>query len=130
MSARNWTHAGVAYRMPDYRTAINLSKKAAAAPRGSTLEEQIDALPMWAEIINACIHDGNTAPPPTATAPTPDDLLLWLSGDLGWSLIEIITAGAACLTEINGRLYATMDGAIKHRDFSAPRTEAATSITS
>jgi hypothetical protein len=47
---------------------------------------------------------------------------MYLSDDLGWSLIEIITAGAACLTEINGRLYATMDGAIKTRDFSAPRT--------
>ena len=128
MSARNWQHAGVKYLMPDYRTALNLSKKAAAAPRGSTLEEQIDALPMWAEIVGACIFDvrlgGGTEPY------TPDDLLCWLSGDLGWSLIEIITAGAACLTEINGRLYATMDGAIKHRDFSSPRTEAATSITS
>ena len=118
MSARNWTHAGVKYLMPDYRTAINLSKKAAAAPRGSTLEEQIDALPMWAEVVCCCSPDLTSSDPVTHLA------------DLGWSLIEMITAGAACLTEINTRLYATMDGAIKNRDFSAPRTEAATSITS
>ena len=53
-----------------------------------------------------------------------------LADNLGWSLIEMITTGAACITEINTRLYATMDGAIKHRDFSMPRTAAAPSTTS
>ena len=116
MSARNWNHAGADYRMPDYRTALALSKRAATAPRGTTLEEQIDALPLWADIIAACQFGSMPSPS------VPADAVMYLSDDLGWSLIEIITAGAACLTEINGRLYATMDGAIKTRDFSAPRT--------
>ena len=118
MSARTWTHAGITFRMPDYRTAIRLSKAMAAAPRASTLEEQIDALPLWAEVVCCCLPD-LTCPDPVAH----------LADDLGWSLIEMISAGAACITEINGRLYATMDGAIKQRDFSTPRT-AAPSTTS
>lgn len=119
MSARNWTHAGITFTMPDYRTALRLSKAMAAAPRAATLEEQVDALPLWAEVVCCCSPDLTSSDP-----------LMHLADNLGWSLIEMITAGAACITEINTRLYATMDGAIKHRDFSSPRTEAAASTTS
>jgi len=124
MSARNWTHAGAEYRMPDYRTALALSKRAAAAPRASTLEEHVDVLPLWADLTVSC----QAGPLPSPSIP--GDSIAYLSGDLGWSMVEILTAGVACLTEINRRLYATMDGAIKTRDFSLPRTEAAPLTTS
>lgn len=124
MSARNWTHAGAKYRMPDYRTALALSKRAAAAPRAATLEEHVDVLPLWADLTVSC--QSGILPAPSI----PGDSIAYLSDDLGWSMVEILTAGVACLTEMNRRLYATMDGAVKTRDFSAPRMEAALSITS
>ena len=124
MSARSWTHAGAEYRMPDYRTALALSKRAAAAPRATTLEEHVDVLPLWADLTVSCQSGALPAPS------VPGDSIAYLSDDLGWSMIEILTAGVACLTEVNRRLYATMDGAVKARDFSAPRTEAAPLTTS
>jgi hypothetical protein len=110
--------------MPDYRTALELSKRAVAAPRATTLEEHVDVLPLWADLTVSCQSGALPAPS------TPGDSIAYLSDDLGWSMIEILTAGVACLTEVNRRLYATMDGAVKARDFIAPRTEVAPSITS
>ena len=121
MSARTWTHAGVKYRMPRYADALAIVKRAAAVPRAADLEGQLGALPVMADLIVLCWHD---APPP----PSPcDDAAEWLA-DQGWSLVEILIAGAACMTEVQHRLYATADGAVKQRDFTSPRT--ATSTTS
>lgn len=111
MSARYWTHAGVRYRMPDYRIALALVGEAKALPTSSDLATQAGNAPMWVKIISACYCDD-----PALPENDPLDALQ----DRSWSLIDILTAGTACLSEMSARLFAVTDGAIKHRDFSSP----------
>jgi hypothetical protein len=124
VSARLWNHAGVVYRMPDYRTSARLIADARTAPPQSSIEAQVDALPLWIGIIAACLHSPDlTLPADPAEA---EGVLL----EAGWGLSDILSAGAACLTEVTSRMFVASDGAIKHRDFSTPRTGAGLSTTS
>jgi hypothetical protein len=108
--------------MPRYKDALEIVKRASDFPRTPDLEVQVDNLPFMADLILLCWADTSATPPSPCT-----DSAEWLA-DNGWSLVEILLAGAACLTEVQQRLYATTDGAVKLRDFTSPRKAA--SITS
>lgn len=117
---RSWTHAGVQYRMPRYGDALRLVNLAAAAPRGADLATQAGNAALMAEILRTCWAD-------TPTPPADGDMLDWLM-DAGWSLMDIVTSGSACLSQMNDRLFTVSDGAVKNRDFSStPPTPSTTS---
>jgi hypothetical protein len=124
VSARLWSYAGVVYRMPDYRTSARLITDARTAPPQTSMEAQMDALPLWVSIIAACLHSPDLTLPSDPTEA--EGVLL----EAGWGLSDILIAGAACLTEVTNRMFVASDGAVKHRDFSTPRTGAGLSTTS
>ncbi|MBU6364775.1 MAG: hypothetical protein KJT01_01060 [Gemmatimonadetes bacterium] len=123
MSAREWTHAEVRYRMPRYGDALRLVQRAATLPRGTDLATQVEGLPFFADLIRAC-WCVEPAPPGSDQMPDCTD---WLA-DQGWSLLDILTTGTTCLTEVQRRLFTVTDGAVKHRDFTpTPATPSTTS---